>query len=94
MREFALHAYFRAMKAVTQTSRRSIRLEVSDESNIMGIVQTETIQVHAEAYDVILDMTFPKGADGGIDFDIIRVFHEEKHTCSLKNKGRYDIEFK
>lgn len=92
--EFALHAYFRAMKAVTQTSRRSIRLEVSDESNIMGIVQTETIQVHAEAYDVILDMTFPKGADGGIDFDIIRVFHEEKHTCSLKNKGRYDIEFK
>ena len=60
----------------------------------MGIVQTENIQVIAEAYDVILDMTFPKGADGGIDFDVIRVFSEEKHTCSLKNKGRYDIEYK
>ena len=69
-------------------------MQVSDETNIMGILQVETIQVFAEAYDVILDMTFPKGADGGIDFDVIRVFGEEKHTCSLKNKGRYDIEFK
>lgn len=91
--EFALNAYFRAMKPVT-TNRRSMRLEVSDEHNIMGIVQTETIQVFAEAYDVILDMTFPKGADGGIDFDVIRVGADEKHTCSLKNKGRYDIEYK
>lgn len=27
----------------------------------MGLVQTENIQVHAEAYDVALDMSFPKG---------------------------------
>jgi len=34
---------------------------VSDVDNIVGLVQTESIQVHAEAYDVALDMSFPKG---------------------------------
>ena len=27
----------------------------------MGLVQAENVQVHAEAYDVALDMSFPKG---------------------------------
>jgi len=35
--------------------------KVSDVENILGLLQTEVIQVHAEAYDVALDMTFPKG---------------------------------
>lgn len=60
----------------------------------MGLVQTENIQVTAEAYDVALDMSFPKGADGGLDFGTIRVVADEsKQSCSLKNKGRYDIGF-
>ena len=69
-------------------------LQISDKDNIMGLVQTENIQVQAEAYDVALDMSFPKGADGGIDFDVIRVMDEQKQSCSLKNKGRYDIKYK
>lgn len=28
----------------------------------MGLVQAENIQVHAESYDVALDMSFPKGS--------------------------------
>ena len=68
-------------------------LQVSDVDNIMGLVQTENIPIHAEAYDVALDMSFPKGADGGIDFDVIRVMEEQKQTCSLKNKGKYDITY-
>ena len=32
-----------------------------DVDNIMGVVLTENIQIHAEAYDVALDMSFPKG---------------------------------
>ena len=36
-------------------------IQVTDVENIYGLVQLETIQVHAEAYDVALDMTFPKG---------------------------------
>jgi len=35
--------------------------QVSDVDNVLGLLQTEVIQVHAEAYDVALDMTFPKG---------------------------------
>ena len=59
----------------------------------MGLVQSENIQVHAEAYDVALDMSFPRGADGGIDFDVIRVLDEQKQQCSLKNKGKYEVAY-
>lgn len=90
--EYPLQAYFRAMKPV-QTSKRMIRLEISDVDNIMGVVHTEPIQVIAEAYDVALDMSFPKGTDGGLDFGTIRVNEERKETCTLKNKGKYEIVF-
>ncbi|XP_022080460.1 hydrocephalus-inducing protein homolog isoform X2 [Acanthaster planci] len=89
--EFALNAHFRAMRPTNL--KKMIRLEVSDVENIMGLLQTENIQVLAEAYDVALDMSFPKGADGGLDFGTIRVMDETKQTCSLKNKGRYEIAF-
>ncbi|XP_077982980.1 hydrocephalus-inducing protein homolog isoform X2 [Glandiceps talaboti] len=89
--EYALNAHFRAMKAVNL--RKTIRLEVSDVDNIIGLLQTENILVQAEAYDVALDMSFPKGADGGLDFGVIRVMDETKQTCSLKNKGKYEIQY-
>ncbi len=60
----------------------------------MGLVQTENIMVTSEAYYGALDMSFPKCADGGLDFGTIRVLDESKQTCSLKNKGKYEISFK
>lgn len=51
--------YFRSMKPIS-VSRKTIRIEVFDVDNIIGIVQTEHIQVTAEAYDVSLDMSFPR----------------------------------
>lgn len=36
--------------------------KVADADGILGIVYTENIQVTAEAYDVALDITFPKGS--------------------------------
>ena len=51
--------YFRSMKTLN-VSRKTIRLEVFDADNIFGIVQTEHIQVNAEAYDVSIDMSFPR----------------------------------
>jgi len=33
------------------------------------------------------------GADGGIDFDAVRVFEEAKQSCTMKNKGKYDISY-
>ena len=32
-----------------------------DADNIIGLIEQEPIQVIAEAYDVALDMSFPKG---------------------------------
>uniref|UniRef100_A0A2C9K9X8 HYDIN/VesB/CFA65-like Ig-like domain-containing protein n=1 Tax=Biomphalaria glabrata TaxID=6526 RepID=A0A2C9K9X8_BIOGL len=90
--EYPLHAYFRAMKAI-QINKKMIRLEISDAENIMGVVHTEPIQVTAEAYDVALDMSFPKGTDGGLDFGVVKVNEEGRQTCTLKNKGKYEIAF-
>ncbi|CAH8527295.1 unnamed protein product [Schistosoma turkestanicum] len=89
--EFTVYAYFRAMKSMKPNQKRSLRLEVYDLENIAGLIQVETIQVLAEAYDVALDITFPKGSDGGIEFGLIKVGEEIKHTITLKNKGPYEI---
>ena len=89
---FSYHLDFRALKAVNV--KRNIRIITSDIDNITGDEKPEIVQVLGEAYDVALDMSFPKGADGGLDFGTIRVFEETKQACTLKNKGKYEISFK
>ena len=34
------------------------------------------------------------GADGGLEFGVLRVFEEQKQTMSLKNRGKYEIGYK
>ncbi|XP_069073573.1 hydrocephalus-inducing protein homolog [Pleurodeles waltl] len=89
--EYGLMVHFKASKAVNV--KKFIRLEVSDVENILGIVQIENIQIFAEAYDVALDISFPKGTDGGLDFGIVKVMDESRLSVSLKNKGKYEIAF-
>ena len=36
---------------------------------------------------------FVSGADGGLDFGVLKVLDETKQTCSLKNKGKFEINF-
>ncbi|KAL5255873.1 hypothetical protein ACHWQZ_G011188 [Mnemiopsis leidyi] len=90
--ECEVKLHFRAVKVINV--KKNIRIEISDVDQIMGLVQNENIQVQVEAYDVALDMSFPKGADGGLDFGSLKVFDEAKQTCTLKNRGRYEIGFK
>lgn len=33
------------------------------------------------------------GADGGLDFQCIKMYEEAKLVCHLKNKGKYDIAY-
>uniref|UniRef100_UPI003AADF4DB hydrocephalus-inducing protein homolog n=1 Tax=Centroberyx gerrardi TaxID=166262 RepID=UPI003AADF4DB len=89
---FPLHFHFRAMKPLN--IKKTIRLEVADVENILGIVHTENIQITTEAYDVNLDITFPKGADSCLDFGTIKVFEDVKLSLSLKNHGKYEISYK
>jgi adenylate kinase family enzyme len=91
--EQAVTAEFRGMKPVV-ISRRSIRLEVSDTEKIGGVVQEVPIIVTAEAYDIAMDLHFPKGYDGGLDFGVLKVLEEGKQMCTLKNKGKYEVGFK
>ncbi|KFV73572.1 Hydrocephalus-inducing protein, partial [Struthio camelus australis] len=89
--EFSLKLHFKATKALNV--KKTIRLEVSDAENILGIVQIENIQIFAEAYDVALNITFPKVADSNLDFGILKVMDEAKITLNLKNKGKYEIAY-
>ncbi|KAI5620967.1 hydrocephalus-inducing protein-like isoform X1, partial [Silurus asotus] len=89
--EFSLFIHFHAMRPVSL--KKTIRLEVSDVENILGVVQTENINIVAEAYDVALEITFPKGTDNCLDFGVIRVSEEVKISINLKNKGKHDIAY-
>uniref|UniRef100_A0A2K6GI20 HYDIN axonemal central pair apparatus protein n=1 Tax=Propithecus coquereli TaxID=379532 RepID=A0A2K6GI20_PROCO len=89
--EYGLYVHFQPTKPVN--IRKAIRLEVSDAENLVGIVQIENIPVFAESYDIALDITFPKGAEGGLDFGIVKVMEEVKQPLQLKNRGKYEILF-
>ena len=91
--EFALKVQFRAAKQ-TIVNKKAIRIEVFDTQHVLGVIQLETVYIYAEAYDVALDISFPKGADGGLDFGCIRVAEEAKQVLSIRNKGRYEISYK
>ncbi|XP_077612463.1 hydrocephalus-inducing protein homolog [Crocuta crocuta] len=89
--EYSLQIHFQPSKPVN--IKRVIRLEVLDADNLVGIVQIENILIFAESYDVALDITFPKGAEGGLDFGIVKVMEEVKQPLQLKNRGKYEIMF-
>nr|XP_029134421.1 hydrocephalus-inducing protein homolog [Labrus bergylta] len=85
---FDLILHFRAQKPVL--IKKILRLEVSDVEKIVGILQTENIQVSAEAYNITLDIS----PDGCLNFGTIKVFDEAKLTLRLKNKEKYEIAYK
>ncbi|XP_027261798.1 hydrocephalus-inducing protein homolog isoform X2 [Cricetulus griseus] len=87
--EFGLQVYFQPTKPVN--IKKVVRIEVLDADNFVGVVQIENILVFAESYDIALDITFPKGADGGLDFGTVRVMEEIKQPLQLKNRGKYEI---
>uniref|UniRef100_G1MRN0 HYDIN axonemal central pair apparatus protein n=1 Tax=Meleagris gallopavo TaxID=9103 RepID=G1MRN0_MELGA len=89
--ELGVYLYFKATKAVS--IKKTIRLEVSDAENILGIVQIENIQIQAEAYDVALSITISKGMDGNVDFGVLKVQDDAKQMLTLKNKGKYEIAY-
>ncbi|NWH50429.1 HYDIN protein, partial [Fregata magnificens] len=89
--ECGVHLYFKATKALS--IKKTIRLEVSDAENVLGIVQIENIQILAEAYDVALSISISKGTDGSVDFGILKVLDDAKQVLTLKNKGKYEIAY-
>ncbi|XP_062355739.1 hydrocephalus-inducing protein homolog [Cinclus cinclus] len=74
--------------------KKTLRLEVSDTGNILGIVQAEDIEISAEVCDVSLSIDMPEGPDGSLEFGTINVLENVKKVLSLKNKGMYNIEYR
>ncbi|NXG68880.1 HYDIN protein, partial [Baryphthengus martii] len=89
--EFGLRLNFTARKALN--IKKTIRLEVSDAEEILGVVQTENIQIIAEAYDIALSINVSKGTNGSMDFGILKVLDDAKQVLTLKNKGKYEIAY-
>ncbi|XP_063267034.1 hydrocephalus-inducing protein homolog isoform X2 [Prinia subflava] len=73
---------------------KTLRLEVTDTENILGIVQAENLKISAEVYDVSLSIDMPEGPDGSLEFGTINVLDKVKKVLSLKNKGVYDLEYR
>ncbi|KAI8803400.1 hypothetical protein BJ742DRAFT_498091 [Cladochytrium replicatum] len=90
--ECIVSAEFKGLKPIVV--KKVIKIEVSDLDKVGGIFQEYTIVVTAEAYDIAMDLHFPKGYDGGFDFGVTRVCEEVKQMCSLKNKGKYEVGFR
>ncbi|KAM9376113.1 hydrocephalus-inducing protein-like [Pholidichthys leucotaenia] len=83
---FPLSLEFRSKRPCMK--KKTIRLEVSDMEKIVGVMQTENIQVTAEAYDIAVDII-----PDTLDFGTLKVFEESTLTLKMKNLGRYPVNF-
>ncbi|XP_050843791.1 hydrocephalus-inducing protein-like, partial [Serinus canaria] len=90
--EFEVTLHFKAEQI--GIIEKTLRLEVSDAENILGVVQTENIEISAEVYDVSLGIDMPEGADGSLEFGTINVLDKVKKVLSLKIKGIYRIDYR
>ncbi|XP_054031509.1 hydrocephalus-inducing protein homolog [Dryobates pubescens] len=90
--ELAVQLCFRASKPLSL--EKMIRLEVSDAENVQGVVQVETIQVLAEAYEVALNITLPEGAEGCLDFGVLNVLGSAKQVLTLRNQGQCKLAYR
>ncbi|KAL7750642.1 hypothetical protein RI367_003984 [Sorochytrium milnesiophthora] len=85
---------FRFAAAKPTTVKRTVKIEYTDIERTSGQASSESIQITAEAYDVAMDVGFPRGSEGNLDFGILRVFEEGKQTLHIKNKGKYELNFR
>ncbi|KAI9095517.1 hypothetical protein DFS34DRAFT_651319 [Phlyctochytrium arcticum] len=90
--ECLISADFKGTKPVVV--KKAVRLEISDVEKIAGVVQEVPVLVTAEAYDIAIDLHFPKGYEGGLDFGVIKVYEEGKQMCTFKNKGKYEVGYR
>jgi hypothetical protein len=90
--EMVVMGEFRALKSML--IKKMVKFEVTDSEKIGGVAQEIPILVTAEAYDISMDIHFPKGFEGGLDFGTIKVGEDGKQLVTLKNKGKYEVGFR
>lgn len=73
--------------------KRSVKIEVFDYERTNATLVDYQILITAEAYDISVDMHFSKGFEG-LDFGVLKVSEEGKQSCTLKNKGKYEVGYR
>ena len=91
--DFPLSVHFRSAKPVNY-SKKAFKIEVSDVEQVMGLMHVETVGIMAEAYDVAIDVSFPRSNDGSVDFGCVRACDEQRIGLQIRNKGKYDVAYK
>ncbi|KAJ3337455.1 hypothetical protein HDU93_001049, partial [Gonapodya sp. JEL0774] len=90
--ESRIVAKFHALKV--SSIKKSLRLEVYDADKTSGVTQVETLFLAAEAFDLAVDLHFPRGLDG-IDFGTLKVPDDPiKQVFTMKNRGKYEAGFR
>lgn len=88
--EGSFDLYFKAAKAMA--IKKAIKVEVvAIDTPVPIVIHSEAFVITVEAYDVALDITFPKSADGFLDFEIAKIGEDKILSCLLKNKGKYEL---
>ena len=89
-RSFTLHASFTSEKQ--HAIKKSINIDVMDK-NQSRVYESPSVPVSAEAFDVLFDFQYPKGLDH-LQFGTLNVQQTKTLTCTLKNKGKFQLKFK
>jgi len=87
---FVLKVGFSSAKPLTV--KKSIQLEVLDKDK-NRVFSTIPIQINAESFDVIVDFQYPKGIDHLV-FGSLKVGQPKQLICTLKNKGKYPVQYR
>jgi hydrocephalus-inducing protein len=77
-----------------------LKIEIFDAEKFLGIEQTLSVKIKAEAYKVLMDADYhdqPEDQPAGEEqhnFGLVKVGEPEKRTMTLKNTGKYECGFR
>lgn len=86
-------SFFFSSSKPTALTKKVLHLDMMDVDGAHE-KSTEHLQLAGEAYDVMFDMTFPRHGDTILDYEVLRVGDEKTASCSIKNRGKYEFDFR
>lgn len=72
--------------------KKPVSIEVLEKEN-GRVFSTHNIQFTVESFDVNFDVVFPKGQQEQLDFSLLKVGQSKSLNLSLRNRGKYPVNF-
>ena len=76
-----------------QQLKKTIQIEIMDELKTKAF-KTESIALAADIFDVNFDLNYPKNENDQIDFGQIKVGDSKTIQMSMRNRGKYPLNYK